>query len=90
MNAQQFGTVTHEGTEYTLAQEADFSNRQFPGSWFDAQEGDEYTAEFSAKAFDSEGNEYWIYWQFEAVKSEEPALDSYPWNDAHITKVEPQ
>lgn len=85
--AQQFGTVTHIGTEYTLTQEADFSNRQFAGSWFDAQEGDEYTAEFSAKALDAEGNEYWVYWQFETVKGEEPALDGYPWSDAHITSV---
>ena len=85
--AQQFGTVTHEGTEYTLAQEADFSNRQFTGSWFDAQEGDEYTAEFSAKALDAEGNGYWVYWQFETVKGNESAIDRYPWDDAHIVRV---
>lgn len=85
-----FGTVTHEGKKYTLTQEADFSNRQFVGSWFDAQEGEEYTAEFSARALDAEGNEHWVYWQFDTVKGNECPLDSYPWSDAHISQVVPQ
>lgn len=85
-----FGTVTHEGTTYTLTQEPDFSNRQFPGSWFDAQEGESYTAEFSAKAHDSANSEHWVYWQFETVKGEEPPLDGYPWHDRYISHVTPQ
>lgn len=87
---QKFGTVLFEGKVYWLTAVADFSNRQFTGSWFDAQECDEYTAEFSAKAVDAEGNEHWVYWQFDTVKGNERPLDGYPWGDEHITRVVPQ
>ena len=89
--AQKFGKVAHEGKEYTLAQVADYSNRVFPGWWGDVQEGEEYTAEFSASAYDNDGNSYMIYWQFDSVKGQEPEdLSNYPWDDEHISLVVPQ
>lgn len=90
--AQQFGTVAHEGTEYTLTSVADFSSRLFDGNGLNAQEGEPYTVEFSCPAVDSEGNEYWVYWQFDnIIKGEEPAPDMYDWThgDEHITRIDP-
>lgn len=91
--AQKFGTVTHEGTEYTLTSVADFSSRLFDGNGLNAQEGEPYTVEFVCPAIDSEGNEYEIYWQFDGIiKGEEPAPDMYDWahGDDHITRIVPQ
>lgn len=86
--AAKYGTVTHEGKEYTLTSIADYSNRLFTGWWGDAQEGEEYTAEFSAPAIDDEGNKYRVYWQFDAVKGEEPEDNgNWPWYDDNITRV---
>lgn len=80
--AQKFGTIEHEGKTYTLAQEADYSNRVFPGWYGDAQEGEEYVTEFSAKALDDDGNEYWVYWMFDTIKGEEPADNgNWPWGE---------
>ena len=89
--AQKFGIVAYEGVEYTLAQEAEYSNRLFPGGWGDAQEDEPYLAEFSAKAYDAQGNEVWIYWQFDTIKGREPAdLGNYPWDNEHIMRIIPQ
>lgn len=80
--AKKFGTIEHEGKTYTLTQVADYSNRVFPGWYGDAQEGEEYVTEFSAKALDDDGNEYWVYWMFDTVKGEEPADNgNWPWDE---------
>lgn len=89
--ARKFGTVTHEGTAYTLAEVATLSNRPFAGWWGDAEDGDEYTSEWVARAIDDAGDEYQVYWQFDAIKGEEPEDDgNWPWDDEHIARVVPQ
>jgi len=88
--SNKYGRVVFEGATYTLTQAADFSNRVFTGWWGDAQEGEEYTVEFSCPAIDDDGNPVAVYWQFDATKGEEPALDGYPFDDQHITQVRPQ
>lgn len=85
--ARQFGTVEHAGREYTLTTIADFSNRVFVGWWGDASEGEPYTVEFCADAIDTAGDAYTVYWQFDAVKGEEPALDGWGWSDNNIVRV---
>lgn len=87
---RKFGTVVFNGKSYWLTEQADFSNRQFPGSWFDAQEGETYMTEFSATAVDGAGDGFEVYWQFETIKGEEPELDVYPWDEDHIVRVIPQ
>jgi len=87
--AKRFGTVVFEHVEYILTREADFSNRMFPGWYGDAEEGEEYTVEFSCDAI-ADGNEYQVYWQFSAVKGEEPEADEYPFDEDHISRVLPQ
>lgn len=85
---KEFGEVTFEGKSYALIAQADFSNRVFVGWFGDAQEGEEYTVEFAARAVDAKGDPYEVYWQFETVKGEEPGdLSDYPFDDAHITRV---
>ena len=89
--ARKFGIVTHDGTEYTLIKQAELSNRVFVGWWGDVEEGEEYTSEWSATAVDAEGNEFEVYWQFDAVKGDEPEDGgNWPWDDAHIAFVHPQ
>jgi hypothetical protein len=84
----KFGTVVYEGKVYWLTAVADFSNRPFPGWWGDAQEGDLYTAEFSCPAVDGAGDEWLVYWQFEAVKGQEPEDNgAWPWDEENIARV---
>lgn len=75
-------TVKHDNKTLTLTADAQLSNRVFAGWWGDAKDGETYQAEFSAPAKDDQGNEYTVYWQFEAIKGQEPEDDSnYPWHD---------
>lgn len=88
---RKYGTVNFEGKTYWLAAVADFSNNVFPGGYQGAEEGDAYTTEFSCPAYDADGDEYRVCWQFETVKGEEPGdLSNYPWDDEHIVEVRPE
>lgn len=83
-----YGTVTHNGRTITLTEQATLTNRVFTGWWGEAQEGKSYTVEYSARGKDTEGNEYRVYWQFDAVKGDEPEDESnYPWKDSDISRV---
>jgi hypothetical protein len=85
-----YGTVTHEGTTYTLTQQAYPSGRVFTGWWGDASEGEEYTAEYEAHAVDAKGDEYIVRWHFDAVRNEEPEDEgNWPWFDDNIVAVIP-
>jgi hypothetical protein len=89
--ATDFGTATYNGKIYTLVNEATLSNRVFTGWWGDAEEGEPYTAEYNADAVDADGNQYMIYWQFDEIKGNEPEDESnYPFDDAHVTRVDQQ
>lgn len=83
--AKEFGTVTFEGREYALTNQADHTSRLLPGGYTnfnDASDGEAYDFEMSAGAIDQEGNEYTVYWLFEGRKGEDDyELDSYDYND---------
>jgi hypothetical protein len=86
---QKYGSVTHEGQTYTLTDVATHSNRPFPGWWGDASENEpSYTDEWVCAAIDADGNEYDVYWQFDAIKGEEPEdAGNLPWDDENISRV---
>ena len=85
---RDYGTVTHEGKEYIIDNQATLSNRIFMGSWFGALDGEAYTSEWLADAHDGDGNKNQVYWQFDAVRGDEPWDDSnWPWDDSHIAFV---
>jgi len=76
-----FGTVTFDNVEYTLLEDADYSNRLFHGCYNDASLGDTYTVELSARAIGPKGGTVMIYWQFPEVKGGEPEDEgAYPWD----------
>jgi len=83
--AKEFGTVTFDGREYALTDQADFTSRLLPGGYInynDASDGDEYDFEMSASAIDKDGNEYMVYWMFTNIKGEDAAeLDSFDYDD---------
>ena len=81
-------TVTYKGKIYTLNTQAELSNRVFPGSWFDAQEGDNYIAEWAADGEDENGNLVKVSWWFDEIKGNEPEdASDYDWSDGNIHKV---
>lgn len=88
--ADKYGTVTHDGTTYTLTQQAYQTSRMFHGWWGDAGEGDAYTAEYEAAAVNSDGDECIVRWHFDAIKGEEPEDEgNWPWFDDNIVAVMP-
>lgn len=82
--------ITFEGTTYTLTADAEPTSRLMPyAPYHEAEEGESYWFEMSAPCQDADGNEYTMYWEFEAVKGQEQELDQYDY-DSGITKVEPK
>lgn len=80
-SAERHGEVVHRGAHYALLDQANLTNRMFPGWWGAAQAGDEYTSEWSAPAIGEDGEEYVVRWQFDAVRGQEPEDDScWPWD----------
>ena len=83
----RYGEVTYQGQEYLLQDDAQLSNRVFPGWWGDAHEGEEYTAEYSAPA-SRQSHTNTVVWQFSVVKGQEPENESdYDWDDDNIVRV---
>jgi len=76
--------VEYDGKQYAMTRQAELSNRVFPGWFGDADEGGNYTAEYSAPAVGTDGRDYKIIWQFDEVRGEEPDDGSnYDWYDIH-------
>lgn len=89
MNSIDYGSVTYEGKEYRLTQEAYETSRLFYGSWNDRYDDGTFEAEYAASAVDEAGNKYEVTWHFPATPGEEPEDESnWPWGDEHIVKVE--
>jgi hypothetical protein len=86
-SADKFGTVTFDGQEYALNSDADYTSRLLPGSfinYIDADDGEAYDFEMSARAIDKDGNEYTAYWIFSGRKGEDdPEIDSYDYSVAN-------
>jgi len=86
-NKSNYGEVEFNGQEYQLTGSADFTSSLMPFMPFhEAGEGDEYCFEMSAPAIDKDGNEYSVYWEFEAIKGEEKELDEYDYDN--VARVE--
>ena len=84
-----FGTTQFEGKEYTLISDADFTGRLLDGgytNYHEAENGEDYDFEMSAKAKDQEGNEYMVYWIF-TCDDVERELDSYDYDNAHRVEL---
>jgi len=81
-------TVTYKGKTYKVNGQAELSNRVFFGWWGDAQDGEEYTAEWEADGEDESGIPVKVRWQMDMVKGEEPE-DGADWDfsDDNIVKV---
>lgn len=78
-----YGTTQREGKTIILDSDADFTSRLMPHlPYHEAEEGDTYFFEMSANGHDEQGNNCTVYWEFEAVKGEEPELDTYDYSVA--------
>lgn len=84
-----FGSVTFEGKLYILTQDADYTNRVFPGWFGDAQDGETYTTEFSAAAIDENGDKCRVFWQFEEIRGQEREdSEKYDWSNVAFVRHE--
>lgn len=81
--AAQFGSVTFQGKEFALIDEASETNRVFSGWFGDAEDGEEYIQEWSAAGIDADENEVVVRWQFAQVKGQETPEDELDWGTAH-------
>ena len=79
--SEKFGSVEFGGKKYALMAQAEFTNRLFAGGFQDAETGEEYTTEYSARAMGEDGYEYFVRWQFDVVKGDEPADEDHDWDD---------
>ena len=78
-----YGTVTFKGKEYTLTDQAEFTNRQLEApytNYNEAEEGEEFDFEMSAGAIDEAGNEFIVYWTFSDVKGQQKELDEFEYD----------
>ena len=82
-----FGDVTIDGKIYSLTEQAELTNRVFPGWWGDAESGETYTSEWSARAIGPDGEPYEMIWQFEQVKGSEQEPDTLDWDDVYSVRA---
>lgn len=86
--AKEFGTVSANCFNYALTEQANYTNRLLPAQYTnyqDAQAGEEYDFEMSAKAIsENSGVLVRIYWVFQNIKGDNTAeLDSFDYSVAH-------
>lgn len=85
MDAQY--TIKHNGRTYTAKDQAELTNRVFPGWFGDAAEGDEYTAEWAVSATDDAGRSVRIVWRWTDVRGQElEDAGNYDW-DTTIAEI---
>lgn len=66
------------------------TNRVFTGWWGDAEQGEEYTSEWSDTVIGSDGERYEVIWQFTEIKGDESDdASNYPWDDINCITVNP-
>lgn len=76
----EFGSYEFEGQTYYAACQMELTNRLFDGCYNDAEDGDEYTEEYSAPGYDENGNPVEIFMAFPQVKGEEVAPENLNWS----------
>lgn len=82
VNSKHFGGVEFEGVRYALTEMAEPTSRTFPGGWHDASEGDEYWAEYGARAINEAGADFYVTWQFLETKgAETDDASDYDWSN---------
>ena len=80
---QNYGTAQFEEKTITLDDQAEPTSRLMPyRPYHEAETGDEYWFEMSAPGHDRDGNGCTVYWEFSAVKGDEPELDTYDYDQA--------
>lgn len=78
-----YGTTQCEGKTIILDSDADLTSRLMPHlPYHEAEEGNKYYFEMSASGHDEAGNGCTVYWEFAAVKGDEPELDTYDYSEA--------
>jgi hypothetical protein len=83
-----YGKVNFNGKTYRLDNQAELTNRVFPGWWGDAEEGESYTAEWAADAADEQGQDCKVVWQWQEIKGEElEDAGNYPWDDDQVDHI---
>jgi len=58
------------------------TDREFPGWWGNADDGDTYISQWVCDAVGHDRCNYQIIFEFPAVKGDEPDDDGWPWGDA--------
>lgn len=76
----EFGSYEFEGQTYYAACQMELTNRLFDGCYNDAEDGDEYTEEYSALGYDENGNPVEIFMAFPQVKGEEVDPENLNWS----------
>lgn len=76
---REFGSYDFEGHTYYAARQMELTNRLFAGCYNDAEDGDEYTEEYSAPGYDENGNPVEIFMTFTQVKGEEIDPENLNW-----------
>ena len=77
---REFGSYDFEGHTYYAARQMELTNRLFAGCYNDAEDGDEYTEEYSAPGYDENGNPVEIFMNFTEVKGEEVDPENLNWS----------
>ena len=76
-----FGTVQLAGITYKMTDQAQPTNRAFPGCYNDVSEGESYVSEWEAPALDSDENPWRVRWLFEEAKGSETDPDMLDWDN---------
>lgn len=74
---RQYGSIEHDGKTYVLTEQATLTSRLLPDHQKDC-------LELLARAIDSNGNEYVVYWIFEDDGRD---LDMYDYTDVDRVEV---
>ncbi|MZQ97202.1 MAG: hypothetical protein GT601_05965 [Acidaminobacter sp.] len=89
VNEMEYGTVTFEGIEYELTDQAEMTSRLLPyrKNYFEVEHGDEYDFEMSAPAL-KDGKKYMVYWIFSEIKGQEPEdLSGYDYSVVNRVEI---
>lgn len=85
---REFGSYQFEGRTCYATRQMEFTNREFPGCFEEAEEGEEYVSEYSAPGYDENGNPVEIFMMFTEIKGEEVDPENLNWSqDADRVEV---
>lgn len=83
----KFGTIEVDGKLYELTEEAQISNRAFPGCFQDVEDGEEYTSEWECRGVEHETDlEVKVVWQFCEIKGAESCPEDLDWDNVRLVR----